>query len=131
VLYIDAYITPARVFLGLLVPGEGPRCHKILHHEVVLELVVDRVHMVWAGLLEKFPEVVCQGPCLVLAIACSGSNLLHVGCARFLVIIVVVVGPGQNPLRVPLSPLLSALGVLDGDIGWCRFVAAGDCFCAT
>jgi hypothetical protein len=91
-----------------LVPGEGPRGHEIIHHVTVLELVLDYVCMLRACLLKKSLEVVCWWPCLALATACGSRDVLHVGVIRFLFIIVVV-GHGSNPLRVPLSPLLAAL----------------------
>ena len=34
---------PARVLPKLPTFGEGPRCHEIFHHGVVLKLVLDRV----------------------------------------------------------------------------------------
>jgi hypothetical protein len=83
------HIAPARVFLGLLVLGEGPQGHDILHHAAVLEHVIDGVCVVRACLLKKSLEVVYQRLCLELATARGGSDTLHVGAARFLVIIIV------------------------------------------
>jgi hypothetical protein len=122
-------ITLAWDFLGLLVPDEGPQGNEILYHATVLELVLDGVRMVRAGLLKKSLEVVCQRPRLVLATARGGNDALHVRVVCFLVvIIIVIVGRGHNPLRAPLSPLLATLGILDSGIGWCRFAAAEDRF---
>jgi hypothetical protein len=95
-------VTPALVFLRFLVPGEGPQSHEILHHATVIDLVLDGVHMVWAGLLNKSLDVVCQRPHLGLASTCGSSEALHVGATHFFLVIVVVVGHGHNPLRVPL-----------------------------
>jgi hypothetical protein len=115
------------VMSSSLVLGEGPRGHEIIRHVAVLELVLDYVCMLRACLLKKSLEVVCWWPCLALATACSSRDVLHVGVIHFLFIIVVV-GHGSNPLRVPLSPLLAALGILlgalDGDAGWCHVGAA-------
>jgi hypothetical protein len=60
-------IASAWVFLGQLVLGEGPRGHEILYHATVLELVLNRVHVVRAVLLEESLEVVHQRPRLMLA----------------------------------------------------------------
>jgi hypothetical protein len=35
---------------------------------------------------------------------------------------------GHNPLTAPLSPLITALGIFDGDNRWHRFAAVGDHF---
>jgi hypothetical protein len=121
-------IAPAWVFLGLLVPGEGPRGHEILHHLIGIELVLDGVRLVRAGLFEKSLEVARQRSCLMFATARGGSNALHVGAAHFLIVVVVAVSRVCNPLRVPLLPLLAALGILDGDARWHRFDAVEDCF---
>jgi hypothetical protein len=83
------HIAPARVFLGLLVLGEGLQGHDILHHAAVLEHVIDGVRVVRAFFLKKSLEVVYQRLCLELATARGGSDTLHVGAARFLVIIIV------------------------------------------
>jgi hypothetical protein len=50
-------VPSARVFL---VPGEGSRGHKILHHVIVLELVLDGVRMVQADNFKKSLDVVYQ-----------------------------------------------------------------------
>jgi hypothetical protein len=122
-------VTSTRVFLGLLGLGKGPRGHEILHHVVVLELVLDGVRMVQVGLLVESLEMVCWWPCLALNTMPGSCDLLHVGVVRLLVIIIIV-SRGCNPLRAPLSPLLSAPGVLlsalDGDVGRHHFVATGD-----
>jgi hypothetical protein len=58
-----------------------------------------------------------------------GGDTLHVRAIR-LFVIVVKVSRGCDPLRAPLPPLLATLdvllGSLDGDVGWCRLVVAGD-----
>jgi hypothetical protein len=89
--------------------------------------MLDGLRVVAAGLLSKSLKVVYQRLCLVLANACGSSDVLHVEAARFLVVIVVIVSHGWNPLRTLLSPLLAALGILDGDIGW-HHAATGDHF---
>jgi hypothetical protein len=128
-------IASAQVFLRLPVLGEGPRGHQILHHGTVLELVLDTVRMVHAGLLEESLEELCRRSCLALATIHGGCDMLLVGAVRFLVIIAVIVNHSCNPLRTLLSPLLAALGVLHGvlgsNIGWRRFAAAGGCFPTT
>jgi hypothetical protein len=71
--------------------------------------------------LEESLEVVHRRLRLVLANTCGGRDAPHVEAICFLVIIVVIVGRGCNPPRVPLSPILASpgvlLGVLDGDVG--------------
>jgi hypothetical protein len=125
------HVVSAQVFLGFLVPGERPRGHEILHHATVLELLLEGVCVVQAGLLEESLRVVCRQPCLVLATACGGHDALQVRAVRFLVIIVIV-SHDRNPLRAPFSHLLATLGALlgisDGGVGWCRFAATGDRF---
>jgi hypothetical protein len=53
---------PVGSLVELDAPGEGPRGQKTLHHPAVLELVLDRVCVVWAGLLNKPLEVVRRWP---------------------------------------------------------------------
>jgi hypothetical protein len=103
------------VFLGFLILGKGPRGHEIIHHAGILKLVLDGVHMVQAGLCEESLEVVYWWPCLALATMRGSCNTHHVGAVRLLVIIIVI-DCDRNQLRVPLLPLLVALGVLLGGL---------------
>jgi hypothetical protein len=109
-------ISLAQVLPKLLVLGEGPRGHEILHHFIAFELVLDGVHVVRAGLLKKPLEVVCQRSRLALATTHCISHTLHVRAARFLV--VVIVSRDRNPLRrcfrLFLPPLMSWMTTLDG-----------------
>jgi hypothetical protein len=122
----------ARVFLGLLVLGEGLQSHEILHHAAVLKLVLIEVHMVQAGLLEESLEVVYCQPHLALDTAPGGRDALLIRTIHFLVVVAVVVGHGRNPLRAPVSPLLVSFGILlralDGDAVWRYSTAASDRF---
>jgi hypothetical protein len=74
--------------------------------------VLDGVCVVRAGLLEESLEVVCWRPHLALATMRGGRDARHVGVICFLVVIVIIVSHGRNPLRVPLTPLLATLGTL-------------------
>jgi hypothetical protein len=84
--------------------------------------------VVRSGLLKKSLKEVYQRPCLALANARGSSNVLHVRATHFLAVTLVVVSRSHNPLRKPLSPFLAALGILDGDVGWCHVAAVGDHF---
>jgi hypothetical protein len=118
------------VFLGLFVPSERPRGHEILHDAIVLELVLDRVCMVWAGLLKESIDVVYRWSHLALDTTPGGHDVLRVRVVYFLVY--VIVSHGCNPLWAPLSPLLAALGnllgALDDDAGWHRSAVPRDRF---
>jgi hypothetical protein len=91
--------------------------------------VLDGVRMFRAGLLEESLKVVCWSPRPALNATPGAHNIHHVRVI-YLLIIVIVVSCGCNPIRVLLSPLLAALGVLlgslDGATGWCRFAAIKD-----
>jgi hypothetical protein len=105
-------------FIEFNAPGEGPQDHEILHPITVPELVLDGLHMVWAGLIKELLDVVCIRPCLVLASTCSSRDAPHAKVAYFLIVATIIVGRGYNPLRTLLAPLLAALGVLDVDVRW-------------
>jgi hypothetical protein len=117
-------IASIRVFIEFHTPNEGPRDHKILHHVVVLELVLNGVCVVWAGLLKESLEVVCRRSCLVLATACGNRDVPHAKAACFLVVATIIAVCGRNPLRTFLAPLLAALGIMDGDVEWHLLAAA-------
>jgi hypothetical protein len=72
----------------LLAPALAFCCHVILHHGALLQLVFDRVGVVWASCLEKFLEVICRQSPLALKIRPSGGNKLLVGVAGVLAIII-------------------------------------------
>jgi hypothetical protein len=55
-------VSPARVFLEFRSSGERPQYHETLHHVAILELVLDGVCVVWAGLPEESFEVVYRRP---------------------------------------------------------------------
>jgi hypothetical protein len=65
-------ITPARVFIELCTPGEGPLGHEAPCHAVVLELMHDGVCVVWAGFLEETLEVVRRRSRLILVAVHGG-----------------------------------------------------------
>jgi hypothetical protein len=67
------HVTYAWVFIEFHSPSEGPRDHEILYHVAFLKLVLDRVRVVRACLLEESLKVVCRQPHLVLATV-SGSR---------------------------------------------------------
>jgi hypothetical protein len=72
--------------------------------------------------------VVHQWSCLALDTTPGGHDVLLIKVVRFLVVI--VVGRNYNPLRGPVLPLLTTLGVLlgalDDDAGWNCFPIAWD-----
>jgi hypothetical protein len=65
-------IAPARVFVMLRTRGEGPRGHETSHHVAVLELVPDKVCVVWAGFLDEPLEVVRRWTHLILVAVWAG-----------------------------------------------------------
>jgi hypothetical protein len=76
--------------------------------------------VVQASPLEKSLDVLYWWSRLMLATACGGHETHHARAACFLV--VVIIRHGHNPLRAPLTPLLTTLGaplgVSDGGGGW-------------
>jgi hypothetical protein len=118
----------AWISFGLLALGESPRGHEIFYYDAFLELVLDRVHMVWTGRLEESLNVVCRLSCLALETVFSDCDVLLVEAVHFLVVVVIAAGSNCDPPGASLSPLFAALGALDGGIGGRRPTAAGDCF---
>jgi hypothetical protein len=122
------HVASAWVFLEFATPGEGPQCREVLHHVTVLELMLDGVHMIWTGLLEKSLKVVSWWPHLVLATMHGSCNIPHVGAVCFLDTVIIVVSHDLNPLGAPITSLLSALGsslgVFDGGGIWHHVAAA-------
>jgi hypothetical protein len=53
----------------------GPRDNEILHHVTVPELMLDGVHVVWAGLLKESLNVVSRLQGLALAATCDSHDL--------------------------------------------------------
>jgi hypothetical protein len=95
-------------------PGEGYRGHEIHHHVIILELVLGGVRVVQVGLLKESLEVVYRRPHLLPATVHGSDDAPQVRATEFLVIVVIVVSRGHNPLRTLLAPLLAALGALLG-----------------
>jgi hypothetical protein len=81
--------------------------------------------MIWAGFLEKPPEVVYTQPPLMLVTACGGRDAPHAGATCFAI---VAIGRGRGPLKALLAPLLATfdtlLCVVGGDVGRCLPAAA-------
>jgi hypothetical protein len=85
----------AWVPFGLLAFGESPRCHEVLHHGALFDLVFDGVCMVQTSCFEKFLEVLIRLPCLALGHTprqsrsllyhhcCSWQQLRPIGGAAF------------------------------------------------
>jgi hypothetical protein len=115
-------------FLEFPTSDEGPRGHELLHHVTVLDLLLDEVHMVRADLLEESLKVIYRWPCLELATLRDGRDAPHAEAICVLVVIVIIVEHGHDPLRALPTPLLSVLGaplgVSDGGGGWCHIVVA-------
>jgi hypothetical protein len=76
-----------------------------------LELVLDGVHVVWAGLLEKPLEVVHRRPHRMLAVARIDRDESYTGATRLPVRVIVADGHGCGPLEVLFSPLATAFDV--------------------
>jgi hypothetical protein len=106
-----------------------------LRHGTVLELALDMVGMVWAGLLKKHLEVVCTWPHQVSIAMHGGQDLSHAGAARFPTAVIATAGHGRGPQRALLAPLVCAfdavLGAVSDDVGWCLLVAAQGRFLLT
>jgi hypothetical protein len=65
---------------------------------------------------EKFLKMVLRRQCLVLEVTLSGCNALLTGGANFL-IAAIIAGCHGDVARVPLQPLLVALGTLTRALG--------------
>jgi hypothetical protein len=98
--------------------GERPRGHEASHHATLIELVLDRVCVVWAGLFEKPLEVVCRQPRLSLVAVCDGQGAFPARAACLTIIAI-----GHGPLKALLAPLSAAfdalLGVMGGNVRRC------------
>jgi hypothetical protein len=96
-------VGPVRHFIKLQTQGEGPRGDEASHHVTVLELVPDRVCMVWSGMLEKPLEVVHRRPHQTLFTAHSHRDVSPTGATHLLVIAVITVSHGHGPLKACLQ----------------------------
>jgi hypothetical protein len=105
-----------RVSLGVLALRESPRGHEIFHHYALFELMFDGLHMVQAGLFDKFLEVVIRLLRLTLEVTLIDHDVLLVGAARFLVG-VVVASSNYDPLGVLLFPIFATFGAFAGGFG--------------
>jgi hypothetical protein len=81
---------------------------------VVLKLVPDGVCMVWAGFLEKPPEVVRRWHRLTHVAACSIRDAPH---TRVACLTIIAIGCGHDPLKALLAPPLATFGALLGVTG--------------
>jgi hypothetical protein len=90
------HVAPAWVLVEFHTPGRGPRDHETLHHVMVLQLVPDMVHVVWAGLLEEFLEVVSRWPRLTLVVVHDSHDVPNAGATRLPVVVVIVVDRGRS-----------------------------------
>jgi hypothetical protein len=68
-------IATARVFIEFRTLGGGPQDHETLYHAAILELVPNRVRVVWAGLLKQSFEVVCRRPSLMLVVVYGSHDV--------------------------------------------------------
>jgi hypothetical protein len=91
--------------------------------------------MLRVGLLEESFKVVYPQSRLALDTTPDGHDVLLVRSVYFLIVVIIVVSRGCNPLRSPLSPLHATCGVLlhaiDGHVRWCCSASIGDCFPST
>jgi hypothetical protein len=86
----------------LLVLGEGPCCHVVLHYIAFFQLVPDRVCMVGAGHLVMLLKVINRLPRLVLEVALGDSNELLIRIISLLVIVALVTTSSKfDPLGSP------------------------------
>jgi hypothetical protein len=114
---------PRRVAVGTLAFGKNSCGHVVLHHGAFLQLVSDKVHMIWAGCFEKLFEVISELPRLALRIALSSGDKLHVKFASVLVVVTLIIACGDcdslwSPLRPPLVASSTAPCTLVGCLGW-------------
>jgi hypothetical protein len=117
----EHHVTLVGDLVGFHALGEGSRCHEILHHAIVLEVVPDRVGVVRTSLLKELLEVIYGWPCLTLAAASGSCDVHHTGDVRLLVVATITNDHGCGLLKTLLAPLPTALGtlpgILDGDVG--------------
>jgi hypothetical protein len=64
--------------------------------------VLDRLRMVWTGRFEKFQEVIVRLSRFTLEITLGGHDMLLIGAAILLVVIIVTAGSTDYPLGMPL-----------------------------
>jgi hypothetical protein len=82
--------------------------------------MLDGVHMVWAGHLEKLLEVIGRLSRLVLKVTLSSVNMFLVRVIILLIVVTLVtISSNCDPLGMPLWPTLVAFGA--------RLHAFGDC----
>jgi hypothetical protein len=102
-------ILPRRVTFGPLAFAKSSCGHVVLHHGAFLQLVSDRVRMIWADSFEKLFEVNGGLPHLALRIMLGGGDQLLIGVTSVLLIIALIrAGGDRDSLWSPLRPPLIA-----------------------
>jgi hypothetical protein len=102
-------IVPIWLFIEPHTQCEGPQGHEASHHVIVLEFVLDRVCVVWTGLLKKPREVIHRRPCRTLLTVCIGRDASHTGADLPVAAIIV---DGRGPLKALPMPLATAFDAL-------------------
>jgi hypothetical protein len=129
------YIAPIWALVELCTSGEGPRGHEAPHHDIIPELVPNRVCVVWAGFLDEPLEVVRGQPCLTLVAVCDSRGAPHARVACLSIVGVIVVSHGHGSLEALLMPLFATHDALptavDGDVRRCSLGAAWGCLPAS
>jgi hypothetical protein len=123
---------PHRVTFELLASGKSSRGHVVLHHGAFLELVLDRVHMIWVGCFKKLFKVIGRLSRLVLKNMLDGDDELLVRVANVLIVITIVIAGGDrdllgSPLWSPLVTSSTPLCTLGDCLGWHPLTTAGCC----
>jgi hypothetical protein len=121
---------PHRVTFGPLAFGKSSRCHIVLHHGAFLQLVSNRVRMIWACCFEKLFDVIGRLLHLALRITLSGGNEVLIRVTSVLIIVALIVAGGDcNSLLLPLRARLVTSSnppcTLVGCLGWHPLTTAG------
>jgi hypothetical protein len=94
----------------------------------VLELVFDRVWVMWTGRFKKFLKVIFGRTSLLLEMAFGGRYELLTGVVGSLIAVAIAVaGHCGYTMGLALLPLFTALSAFDGGLGGCGPTAVGDC----
>jgi hypothetical protein len=123
-------VAPVWRLIELCSLGERPRGHEASCLAALLELVSNRVCVVWVGLFDKPLDVVCRRPRLSLFATSGGQGVSPTGGACLAVVAV-----GRGPMKALLAPLSATfdalLGAVRGDVGWHLPVATWGCLPAS
>jgi hypothetical protein len=99
---------PRRVTFGHLAFSKSSCGHVVLHHGAFLQLVSDRVHMIWASCFEMLFKVISSLPHLVLSVSIGGGDELLIRVTSILVVALIAAGGDHDSLWSPLGSRLFA-----------------------